>query len=489
MDVTIKGYESEFRIADGRQGYLTEEEAHTLLVSTIQAASWFPKYQRCVENDPDEFKYMEQILDLEGNMLMFEHGDQRHRLMLDNAQVVPFDKKRNKYTSLRTTDGLQTVETPREIAYEQIEKFSGEYAGDITLLKWLVPFNDVYVHVFVKNFNVPPKQITFLADCDRRADNVSETYGVEKIHRISYDNIKPKGEQIEIMPKIMEQNDVLITNLPFAMPSDRGVDAGGQHGSGNSLWDQFLFDFLTKKYIKENGFFIAIHPPKWRKPDHHMYPIITGFNLRYLEMHNSTDGIELFDAGTPYDWYILQNCPPDDKPVTVKDINGRIVKVNLGQKSFLPNCDFELVEQLLARNDNERCNILYSRTEYGADRDTMQSTQDDQFKYPCIHSTPKKGVRYYYSSHRGSFFGVSKVIFGYSGFIQNVVIDMEGEYAMTDASMAIQVSSLEEAENLKRVLESTKFNEFLKNACRWSQFRIEWRLFRNLRQNFWKSFV
>ena len=44
------------------------------------------------------------------------------------------------------------------------------------------------------------------------------------------------------------------------------------------------------------------------------------------------------------------------------------------------------------------------------------SPQSQEFKYPCVHSTPKAGIRYMYSkvNDRGHF-GVSKVIFRESG--------------------------------------------------------------------------
>jgi hypothetical protein len=94
---------------------------------------------------------------------------------------------------------------------------------------------------------------------------------------------------------------------------------------------------------------------------------------------------------------------------------------------WLPNSNIDSIQNILAKEHNEKCTIIYDRTSYGADKkDRMSKTKTDEFKYPCIHSTPKNGVRYMYSNvnDRGHF-GVSKVIFGESG-IHNPIIDMEG---------------------------------------------------------------
>jgi len=72
-------------------------------------------------------------------------------------------------------------------------------------------------------------------------------------------------------------------------------------------------------------------------------------------------------------------------------------------------------------------------------------------------------------------FGVPKVIFGETG-INNVIIDMEGKYGLTGHAMGIKIDSIEEGVKLKTALESEKFKKVL-NACSWSNFMIDWRLF------------
>jgi hypothetical protein len=65
---------------------------------------------------------------------------------------------------------------------------------------------------------------------------------------------------------------------------------------------------------------------------------------------------------------------------------------------------------------------------------------------------------------------------------------MNGEFGMTQHSMAIKVSSLDEAENIKKVLLSDRFTNFLESVM-WSNFQIDWRLFGFLKKDFWKEFI
>lgn len=93
----------------------------------------------------------------------------------------------------------------------------------------------------------------------------------------------------------------------------------------------------------------------------------------------------------------------------------------------------------------------------------------------------------YSSRNDKGHFGVSKVIFGESG-IGDVIIDINGEYGMTQCAMAIKIKDVEEGEVIKQVLLSEKFNGFLKTVM-WSNFRIDWRLFSYLKKDFWKEFI
>jgi hypothetical protein len=66
---------------------------------------------------------------------------------------------------------------------------------------------------------------------------------------------------------------------------------------------------------------------------------------------------------------------------------------------------------------------------------------------------------------------------------------MKGEYGMTKNSMGIKIDNIEEAENIKRVLESEIFRKEVLGACSWSNFRIDWMLFTYFKKDWWKEFI
>ena len=280
--------------------------------------------------------------------------------------------------------------------------------------------------------------------------------------------------------------DAVIGNPPY--------NSSGDTATGNTIWQNF-----TKKSLNEwllpNGYLLFVHPPGWRKPNTErgkftkMFDLMTKQNqMLYLEIHGIKDGQKVFNCGTRYDWYLIQKTN-QYKNTVILDGDGNKNEINLCELSWLPNSNIIEINKLLAKKDDERCPIMYDRTAYGADKkDRVSSKETNVFKYPCIHSTPKAGIRYMYSkvNDRGHF-GVSKVIFGESG-IYKPVIDMEGKYGMTHGAMAIQVDNLEEATLISKVIESDKFDKIIQ-SCIFSSFRIDWNIFKEFKRDFWKEFI
>jgi hypothetical protein len=244
--------------------------------------------------------------------------------------------------------------------------------------------------------------------------------------------------------------------------------------------------------LKPNGYLTLVHPTLWRKPQSDrsssklVNSIMMNKQIHYIEMHDTKDGISTFGAGTRYDFYILENCPIYKETI----INGedRVnTMVDLRNYDFIPNSGLDFFNKIIAKKDDVICPLIFNVSNYETRKSWVSSTEDEVYKYKLVHSTPKSGTRYMYSSRNDKgHFGIPKVIFGDSG-IYDVIIDMNGEYGMTQHSMAIKVESLEEAQNIKDVLISDEFTDFLKTVM-WSNFQIDWRLFSNIKSNFWQEF-
>ena len=279
--------------------------------------------------------------------------------------------------------------------------------------------------------------------------------------------------------------DAVIGNPPY---QDKQISKG-KRGGGDLLWNKFVINSIT--ILKTHGYLLFVHPPGWRKPESekskfkNLFELMTHTNqLLYLEIHDTKDGMKIFNAGTRYDWYLLEKSECY-KITIVKGDDNVLCKLDMRAWHFLPNSNFDTIKNMLAVNDDKICEIIYSRNNYGSDKKWVKSTKTEEYKYVLIHSTPKSGIRYMYSSRNDNgHFNIPKVIFGEAG-INNVIIDLNGDYGMTQGAMGIIINNISDGENIKKVLLSKEFNKII-CSCMWSNFRIDWRLFTYFKHDFYK---
>ena len=278
------------------------------------------------------------------------------------------------------------------------------------------------------------------------------------------------------------KHDVVIMNPPFQAPQQ----SSGKRGGGDGLWNKFVEKAFTE-WTKDDGIVCAVHPAGWRKPESDRSKYKGLFELMahehhmlYLEIHDSAEGQETFNAGTRYDWYV---CKKNESGMTeVVDEKGESSILDLKQHKWLPNRLIIKTKSLVGPGGK----VLFSASAYESRKAHTSEEQTEVFKYPLVHSTPKSGNRFLYSSRNDKgHFGVSKVIFGEAG-INDVIIDLEGDYGMTQGAMAIPVKDLQEATAAKEFLMHPEFKQILE-ACSWSNFRVDWRLFTYFKEGFWRD--
>ena len=279
--------------------------------------------------------------------------------------------------------------------------------------------------------------------------------------------------------------DVVVGNPPYQAPQD----AEGKRGSGDTLWNKFV-QKSVQHFLKDKGYLCFVHPAGWRKPQSPrsqflgMFQMLAHDNhLMFLSIHNTKDGMKTFGAGTRYDWYVMQK---GSRGVTkVMTEKKESIEVQLRDLNWLPNSMIEEIVGLMG-DDGEVLFTCKYHTQNGAKKGLMSTSSNSKFCYPLVHSTTKKGVRYYWTCRNDlEHFTTPKAIFGESG-INDVIIDVKGEYGMTQGAMAIPIENQEDGEKLKEFLTSDSFKETL-SACSWSNFRIDWRMFRDFKKGFWRQ--
>ena len=280
--------------------------------------------------------------------------------------------------------------------------------------------------------------------------------------------------------------DAVIGNPPY----NNSQNNIGKKGGGDLLWNKFVKKSLNEDLLPE-GLLLYVHPSGWRKPESEkskfngLFKLMTYENqMIYLEIHDTKDGMKVFKCGTRYDWYIIKKIKSYKKTI-IKSQN-EIFETDLKKWEFLPNDQIDFIYKLLKKK--EGCKVIYSASSYETRKKWVSKEKDKVHKYTLIHSTPKNGTRYMYSSiNTNGHFGVPKIIFGDSG-IYNSIIDINGDYGMTQHSIGIEVDNIEEATNIKNIIESEKFKKIL-DSCSWSNYQIDWRLFTYLKKDFWKEFM
>jgi hypothetical protein len=282
----------------------------------------------------------------------------------------------------------------------------------------------------------------------------------------------------------MEGFDAVIGNPPY--------NSSGNTNTGNTIWQKFT-KLSLEKFIKKNGLLLYIHPAGWRKPNtdkskfYGLFNLMTNTNqMLYLSIHGVKDGLNTFKCGTRYDWYLIEK-KINYKNTLIKDEEGVFININLNDFSWLPNSNIEFIKTLI--NKKEKCNVLCDFNYSRLDKKIVSKNKSDKFKYTLIYLTPLKGIRYMYSSlNTKGHFTIPKVIIGETG-LYNAINDYTGEFGMTQDSFGIIIKDKSEGENILKALKTKKFIDLIKYSCSWSNFRIDYRLFKDLNKDFWHAFI
>jgi hypothetical protein len=259
------------------------------------------------------------------------------------------------------------------------------------------------------------------------------------------------------------------------------------------LWHLFVIHSL--KNCKSNGYLVFVHPSGWRSPEgafKNVLDLIMSKNLKYLCMNDFKKGQEVFKVGTNFDYYVLQNKFDPNNITTITDINGKTYDKNINSWKFIPSGGFDLYDKIIAKDGEDKVNVLYSSSLYERRQDYMSITQTDVYKYPCVYTiTRKDGVKFYYSSikypkkEKDDMF-VPKVIWS-NGLGTYPIIDLEGKYALTSFSYAI-IDDVRNLKNIENALNNPKFIELMEYV-KFQNNKYNYKVISIFKKDFWKTFL
>ena len=273
--------------------------------------------------------------------------------------------------------------------------------------------------------------------------------------------------------------DVIIMNPPYQKPSKDGI------GRNKLLWPLFVEKAL--ELCKDNGYVANIHPSIWRKPDYKLLPKLIRYNLLRLRMHSKKIGQKIFGVSTRFDWYVLQKKPYQGKTIIVDEQKHKTA-LDLRGLPFIPSANVSDVLELTTVDPKNQLNILFDTRYHRKYKQLVKEERTEEFCFPLVHSIVKGGPKLMYTNttERGIFGIKNKVIINMGETLYSL-LDLEGAYGMTECCFAIVCDSAEEAENVNRAINTKKFAQVVAST-KWSNYKIEYKMFCYLRKDFWKLF-
>jgi hypothetical protein len=366
---------------------------------------------------------------------------------------------------------VQNVHTPLWLCDQIINKLT-EIAG----ISWfsgkkILVLNAEFLDIIYRNGMMWNNEIWFVSE------NPNKVKYARDIYRGNSDDQFVCANLLEMEPNM--KFDAVVMNPPY--------QAATKGGNGmRDLWPEFVEKSMS--LLKENGFLVAVHPSKWRRPEHFLWKKMSQKKMMYLEIHNKNDGKKTFGATTRYDWYVLQNNS-EKSNTTVVDENGELGDFSLENMAFLPSGNIHFVNSILAKNEDPRCEVIYSFSDYEHRKKWMSFVQNSEYKFPVVYSITKEGIKWTYSSHTNNGqFGKQKVIVNIA---ENpyAFVDFDGKYGMGTNVFAIGVETKNEGDLVAKAINSKKFMDQVLKSTKWGNFQIDYRMFKYFKKDFWKYFV
>jgi hypothetical protein len=249
-----------------------------------------------------------------------------------------------------------------------------------------------------------------------------------------------------------------------------------------SIWNLFVRKSISM--LNDTGYMTKVHPSGWRSLDGDYKDIqnIIKDKLLYLEMHDDKDGQYMFGATTSYDWYCFSKSFSGS--TKIKDQRGHIFNINLSGWEFIPTGDFDKFEKLIAKEGEEKIEILHSYSNYETRKPWMSKEQIGDFIYPCVYTIVKDGTINLYWSSKINGHLIPKVIWT-NGMASVPTIDSTGQYGLTQFAYAI-IDDIENLPKIKTCMDSDKFINLMKLCYMSSGNRFDRKVLSTFKKDFWE---
>lgn len=447
------------------------------------------------------------------------------------AEHEAFKIRLKEIGNKQSNNNLQNIHTPFPLVKDILSKLDEVSKLDGTILT----FNLEFVEWLIYFYEIDPTRITYFTDCLAKGVFVDKTprYAgvniiVDSFDRLLIDNyiepvpiptptgvrkfpqpkllavklppntfIKPRLAPVKVAPKpivapVTYKFNKLNKNMKFdVIVGNPPYQTSPVNGKTHPLWHKFVdksFDL-----VKDGGYVCMVHPSGWRNVDGKFkktQELMASKQMEYLEMHSIKDGQQTFGVSTRYDWYVIKNVENKHEKTLVKFQDGIEESIDLNNIAFIPNGMVNEIDKLIAKDGEERVNLLYASTAYHTQKDYMSKYEDGEYKYPCVANVSIKNEPsciWYSNTNENGMFGLPKVIFG--GMGAGAFIDEGGDYGMEQHCAGI-VDDVENLENIALAMRSPKFIEMMSfTDVGGINDLFNRKVIALFRKDFWKDFI
>jgi hypothetical protein len=285
----------------------------------------------------------------------------------------------------------------------------------------------------------------------------------------------------------VESFDLIIQNPPYQTQKEGFKKS--KNPKTQPLWHLFVKKSLT--LLAKSAYLVMVHPGGWRNVDgifKETQNLIKSKQLLHLKMHTFRDGIDMFGAQINFDYYIIKNSNSDGIKTNIVCENGDIQNIDISNFEYFPGENISKIHDLIAKDGENKVQILYSRSKYGTDKQNMSKEKTNDFKYPCVYTITKGGkVNFYWSNtNKNGHFNIPKVIWS-NGSATSPILDENGEYGLTQFSYAI----VDDKQNLKGIQKALNSDKFIKEVMLFKKLAdvYKYKIIATFRKDFWKEFI
>ena len=247
--------------------------------------------------------------------------------------------------------------------------------------------------------------------------------------------------------------------------------AAGLKNTGKTVWDKFIpiiFD-----HLEEGGRMSHVHPASWRKPFHHLNWMLK-YQFHKLSIHSDSEGMKVFNAGTRFDYYLLEKTPAYKPSLVRFEGETEYQEVDLRGRDFLPNFELELWDLVSFFSQYKKApeELYMSAQRSGHINPDSKHICDTVTDYKIMHklsATGKSEVVYSAIPHPINQFN-KKVMFSESRYIMAIYDD--ATMGCSGHMTWIDVDSEEEGNVIAHFINS-EIGKRLVKSSKWGNFRTE----------------